>query len=948
MKKLALFLSVIFMTAATCHAELIIPDEELSRKVTYVVELKEPSDKNSPSLFAIEEITTPAEAMQTLCEKEAIEPGHIFSQIFNGFSVIADESLYEEILNTPGVKNVYKIEPLEIIKPLVEEASDTTGVTYIHDEDNEGYTGAGEVIAILDNEFDVSHEFFGVAPKNPTITPASLASLITTEGFTKNIDPAKAYVSEKIPFAYDYGESDYTLMDYDLIASNDYHGTHVAGIAAGNNASADDGEPVRGTAPDAQLLLMKISSPEYKIDTTAVLKAFEDAVLLGATSINMSFGSNYSSPSSQYFYETLISRARALGITVCCASGNSSRGYDNTYNSKAEIAPENIDYGSIGTPAASYSSTAVAASNKNRTIGDYTSWGVSESLELKPDITVPGSSLLSSKPGGGYVSKSGTSMASPHMAGISSLMSEYLKSSGFTYTNETKVTLIENLLMSTADVIKTNGIAVSPRQQGAGIANLLNATKTKVILKGDDGKTKLSLGDTLTDTLNISFTIANMSDTDLTYNLSFEVCTDAAVGGKIASYPVKIPVISHTLPETVTVSANSTIPIEFTAVLDSEFLAENAKIFTNGFYIDGFVYLTHDNAPSLNIPFTGFCGNWSKQNVFDRTVYDTGGSLLRKNGVGGTFLFTTATTNNVTRNIYLGTDALTNKFDKKYIAISPNDDGYGDVLGISFQNMRAVQRLDFTLHDSEGDSVSLGSLFDILSKFISASITTTSLFSLPEGDYSISIRGIFNYDGAENYPNTISMPFSVDRTAPVFKDMVLSPDRSSLTVTATDNHYISSFRIKYTDTSGGSHSQTLYPDTSRLACGDDTTVTFTLTNPDLSNITIDCKDYAYNNIEQKYSEEIYVNSVLNENYLSYEVINNAESSFDAEIIAAFYDENGKLVYTAFEEVTAAVGEVPDSLEITEDISSAAYYKLLLWDSLTSASPIIPYTVFNLN
>lgn len=57
--------------------------------------------------------------------------------------------------------------------------------------------------------------------------------------------------------------------------------------------------------------------------------------------------------------------------------------------------------------------------------------------------------------------------------------------------------------------------------------------------------------------------------------------------------------------------------------LSSNELANNLKLFPNGFYIDGFVYLSSDTSVDLSIPFSGFYGDWEKRTAFDTTLYDS-------------------------------------------------------------------------------------------------------------------------------------------------------------------------------------------------------------------------------------------------------------------------------------------------------------------------------------
>lgn len=105
-------------------------------------------------------------------------------------------------------------------------------------------------------------------------------------------------------------------------------------------------------------------------------------------------------------------------------------------------------------------------------MSDFSSWGVAPDLQLLPDITAPGGNIYSTLNHGKYGTMSGTSMAAPHVAGMSALVLQYLRDS-YDLTDEQMHTVAEALLMSTAvPVLEDSGIAYSPRKQGAGSANV--------------------------------------------------------------------------------------------------------------------------------------------------------------------------------------------------------------------------------------------------------------------------------------------------------------------------------------------------------------------------------------------------------------------------------------------------------------------------------------------
>ena len=184
---------------------------------------------------------------------------------------------------------------------------------------------------------------------------------------------------------------------------------------------------------------------------------------------------------------------------------------------------------------------------------------------------------------------------------------------------------------------------LSPRLQGAGLLNLKAASETPVILTGDPdrdgGKTKLSLGELgelEDDKFTIECTARNFSDQDVTYDgVDLSVTTDDVTLGEDGRNYVggtkNLAIEDYTVvssadgsgggsPDTgsnsITVPANGQVTIKVEVTLDTSKIQENKEIFTNGFFVEGFLSLrpsSTDNGnsvPQINIPYSGFCGDW--------------------------------------------------------------------------------------------------------------------------------------------------------------------------------------------------------------------------------------------------------------------------------------------------------------------------------------------------
>lgn len=158
----------------------------------------------------------------------------------------------------------------------------------------------------------------------------------------------------------------------------------------------------------------------------------------------------------------------------------------------------------------------------------FSSWGSTSQLEITPDIMAPGGNIYSSRDNNSYGLMSGTSMATPHLAGASALMLEYLRTVGI---EGDAMTLAYALMMSTAVPAKgSNGITASPRKQGAGLVNLASAMATKAYLQVEGKeRPKLELGDDpdKTGEYQMTFRVVNFGTEALQYAITPTVLPDS-------------------------------------------------------------------------------------------------------------------------------------------------------------------------------------------------------------------------------------------------------------------------------------------------------------------------------------------------------------------------------------------------------------------------------------
>ena len=261
---------------------------------------------------------------------------------------------------------------------------------------------------------------------------------------------------------------------------------------------------------------------------------------------------------------------------------------------------------------------------------DSSSWGLTVDGYLKPDVTAPGGDIISSYNDGRYGLDSGTSMASPHVAGATALIKQALAERFPSKTAEELQKLVKHLLMSTAsiNVNKDNGVYISPRQQGAGLIDAYKAAYGDVYVTGTNDYGSVSLGN-VGDKFDVKLLVHNISDKPKTLKYKSTLITDDAYGEGNGDWTGYLTMTSRLLNEiegekTVTVGANSTS--EITVSVDaSKYNEELLKLFKNGYYLEGFVEFYGADGKSTDkvasIPFVGFKGEFQNLPVLEKPIY---------------------------------------------------------------------------------------------------------------------------------------------------------------------------------------------------------------------------------------------------------------------------------------------------------------------------------------
>ena len=357
-------------------------------------------------------------------------------------------------------------------------------------------------------------------------------------------------------------------------------------------------------------------------------------------------------------------------------------------------------------------------------MADFSSWGATTELTLKPELTAPGAGIYAAVPGG-YESMDGTSMASPHVAGGMAIVQQALKARDASMSGADRKHMTDTLLMSTAHVIYDNdGVPYSPRKQGAGLMSINDAVNTRGYLSVEGmERPKLELKDdpAMKGVYTMTFTVHNTGSDTLYYDVTPLVLTDtteAYVNGSGQEFST-ISGSSRLLPHTFTtncgnnrvaVAPGKTADVTVTVTVTDEGRKMLAQ-FPNGSYVEGFVTLTQVAADGsaltdpidLGLPFLAFYGDWTKAPIMDSTDYweTLDGSASQAQAYMNT-AFSSSSENTV--DTYLGDNNYTTvPYLADRNAISPNNDDFMDSLtGIYTGLLRNTKSLKYTITGANG------------------------------------------------------------------------------------------------------------------------------------------------------------------------------------------------------------------------------------------------------
>ncbi|HEY3962541.1 MAG TPA: S8 family serine peptidase [Gaiellaceae bacterium] len=384
----------------------------------------------------------------TVTRVEATVPGATvrwrYHLVLDGFAVALPQSSVAALAHVPGVARVW---PNVVYHSLRTQ----DGVSQIGADQIWGPTlatsGQGMKIGFIDDGIDAQHPYFD---------PAGFAY---PPGFPKGrVALATPKVIVQRAFAPANATWKYANAPFDPI--NSFHATHVAGIAAGDHGTRDGSRALSGVAPGAWIGNYKAlgtPTPGFGLDgnSAEIAAAIEAAVSDGMNVINLSIGEPEVEPSRDLVVVALDNAARA-GVVPVVAAGNDH---------------DLLGDGTVTSPANAPAAISVAAVDSTDHIASFSSAGpTAVSLEMKPDVSAPGVNVVSSVPPsqGTWTTLSGTSMATPHVAGAAALLLQR-------HPSWTVADVKSALVQTGVPVLGDNGAEVATTREGGGLINLPRA-----------------------------------------------------------------------------------------------------------------------------------------------------------------------------------------------------------------------------------------------------------------------------------------------------------------------------------------------------------------------------------------------------------------------------------------------------------------------------------------
>ncbi len=320
-----------------------------------------------------------------------------------------------------------------------------------------GYEGQGVIVGVIDTGVDYTHSDLGSNMWHDT------------------------------PAGFHYGYNFYGSGDPLNPMDDNGHGTHCAGTVAGTGAAGTE----TGVAPSATIMALRIYY--YTGGFPTWIQGMEFAAEHGASVLSMSLGTT---PVGNATLRTAEENVLLAGIYHSVAAANSGPG-SGTIRASGDCPPpwfhpdQAFQGGqtAVVTVGATDSNDAIASFSSRGpvtwwlSVAPWNDYGDTTPL-IKPDISGPGVDVLSAQLGGGYTTMSGTSMATPHLAGVAALL--------LSINPELTVAQLDSLIETTSLDL---GAAGKDNTFGAGRVDAYQAALAALEMVGTEGGTSTELSD---------------------------------------------------------------------------------------------------------------------------------------------------------------------------------------------------------------------------------------------------------------------------------------------------------------------------------------------------------------------------------------------------------------------------------------------------------------------
>lgn len=529
-----------------------------------------------------------------------------YHTLFNGFEVSVSDAEISRLSRLPGVKAVYPVETLTMPEPnssLLNNSEETPetftskeviGVNVLRKD--LGLTGKNVKVAVIDSGLDFNHPAF------------------------KNGERIIA----KVDFVGDnFGKEGAEPVRGDNPQDCFGHGTHVAGIIGGYDPKKTnaDGESFSGVAPDVQLGIYRVLGCAGSTNSAILIDALEQAYLDHMQVVNISIGNSFNNWAA-HPAAIVADRMIKKGMVVVASAGNS--GTKGAFSMGGVGMGRNVISVASVDKKRRYISASLDKLDKNalpqpaptNTISKFTSYGLSAELELKPNLSAPGGTILSTYPviknTGGYMEIDGTSQAAPHVTGLIALM---LQGKPNLSPKE-----IRERLMNTASIrevskaIDGKSLVEPAIHQGAGLINAVAAYTSPVSIH----PTELSLRDSAhIPAPHKVITLKNTTDAPLVYMLQHRpaVTLSGTVSPESLDSVASITVNNEPLnePRRITLPPNSETELNLVFTPPS-----NVPDWSQ---YSGFLEFSSSLNPTMSVPYAGITGDYLQVPSFGSIEY---------------------------------------------------------------------------------------------------------------------------------------------------------------------------------------------------------------------------------------------------------------------------------------------------------------------------------------